>query len=195
MKFTKVPETTFQQLQLNAGVLLNTFNPETPVVESASIVGATSGGVKFSAVPTYKDMGEGIDNMPKNMKELKEIESMDIKMNGTFLTVTAETVKTLIGSADIDKADSTKIVPRSTLTDEDFTDIWWVGDYSDKNGESNGGFIAIHMMNALNTAGFSFQSADREKGQFAFDFTAHYSMAAQDLVPFEVYIKSGTEEA
>ncbi len=51
------------------------------------------------------------------------------------------------------------------------------------------------MMNALSTGGFQLQSGDNAKGQFAFEYTAHYSMAAPDTVPFELYIKAGTEEA
>ena len=80
------------------------------------------------------------------------------------------------------------------LTDEDFSDIWFVGDYSDKNGETKGGFVAIHMMSALSTAGFSWQTGDKAKGQFAFEYTAHYSMDAQDTVPFEIYVKAGADE-
>ena len=70
-----------------------------------------------------------------------------------------------------------------------------MGDYSDKNGDTNGGFIAIHMMNALSTGGFQIQTADKAKGQFAFEYTAHYSMSAQGTVPFEVYVKAGTAES
>ena len=47
-------------------------------------------------------------------------------------------------------------------------------------------------MNALNTGGFQIKSTDKGKGNFAFTFTGHYSMAAQDTVPYEVYIKSGS---
>ena len=50
-------------------------------------------------------------------------------------------------------------------------------------------------MNALSTGGFQLQTSDKAKGQFAFTYTAHYSMAAQDTVPFEVYIKAGTAES
>ena len=70
-----------------------------------------------------------------------------------------------------------------------------MGDYSDKNGETNGGFIAIKLLNALSTGGFQLKTADKAKGQFAFEFTGHYSMSAQDTVPFEIYIKAGTAEA
>lgn len=51
------------------------------------------------------------------------------------------------------------------------------------------------MLNALSTGGFQMQTADEAKGQFAFEYTAHYSMSAQDTVPFEIYIKAGTAEA
>lgn len=192
MKFTKIPETTFQQLQLNAGVLLRNFDPASAEVDKADIIGATSGGVTFAAVPTYSDFGDDIDNCPKNMLELKNLDSWAITMGGSFVTVDTAAAKLLIAAADVAE---NKVTPRNDITEEDFGDIWWVGDYSDKNGETNGGYIAIRMLNALSTGGFSLQTSDRAKGTFAFTFTAHYSMTAQETVPFEVYIKAGTEEA
>ena len=192
MKYTKIPETTFKNLQLNAGVLLSDFNPETAVVANESIIGATTGGVNFTATPTFSDYGEDIDNCPKNMMELKKLDSWDITMSGTYVTVDVNAVKALVGAADVS---SNKITPRNDLKLSDFTDVWWVGDYSDQNGQTNGGFVAIHMMNALSTGGFAIQSSDNGKGNFAFTYTAHYSMDAQDTVPFEVYVKAGTAES
>ena len=191
MKYTKIPETTFQNLQLNAGVLLSAFNPESATVANESIIGATTGGVNFTATPTFSDYGEDIDNCPKNMMELKKLDSWEISMSGTYVTVDANAVKSLVGAADVS---GNKITPRNDVLLSDFTDVWWVGDYSDKNGETNGGFVAIHMMNALSTGGFAIQSSDNGKGNFAFTYTAHYSMSAQDTVPFEVYVKAGTAE-
>ena len=195
MRFTKIPETTFSEIQLNAGVLLADFTPADGSFELTDIIGATTGGVSFADSMTFTDFGEDIDNCPANMKELKQLDTHEVTMSGTFVTVTAETVKTLIGVADIASGDKTKVVPRNDLLDTDFTDIWWVGDYSDKNGETKGGYVAIHLMNALNTGGFQIQSTDRGKGQFAFSFMGHYSMAAQDTVPYEVYVKAGAAEA
>lgn len=193
MKFTQIPETAFQELQMNAGILCKTFKPADGTI--TDIIGATTGGFNFAATPTFSDFGEDIDNCPKNMKELKKLDYWDIKGSGTFITVTAASIKSLIAASDIDKTDSTKIVPRNDLDDADFEDLWWVGDYSDKNGEKNGGFLAIHVMNTLSTGGFQVKSADKAKGQFAFEYTAHYSIADQDQVPFEAYIKAGTVEA
>ena len=195
MKFTQIPTNTFKELQLNAGILASNFTPATGTVGADDILGATSGGVSFSAKPTHTDLGDDIDNCPENMKELKKLESWEAKMSGTFLTVNTAQAKSLIGAADIGSSDTTKVTPRNDLASTDFEDIWWIGDYSDKNGATNGGYIAIHMMNALSTGGFQLQSGDKAKGQFAFEYTAHYSMAAPDTVPFELYIKAGTEEA
>ena len=192
MKYTKIPETTFQNLQLNAGVLLKSFDPGTATVSKESIIGATTGGVNFTATPTFSDYGEDIDNCPKNMKELKKLDSWEISLSGTYVTVDANAVKALVGAADVS---GNKITPRNDLKLTDFTDVWWVGDYSDQNGETNGGFVAIHMMNALSTGGFAIKSSDNGKGNFAFTYTAHYSMSAQDTVPFEVYVKAGTAES
>ena len=195
MRFTKIPETTSSEIQLNAGVLLADFTPADGTFELTDIIGATSGGVSFADSMTFTDFGEDIDNCPANMKELKQLDTHEVTMSGTFVTVAAETVKTLIGAADIASGDNTKVVPRNDLLDTDFTDIWWVGDYSDKNGETKGGYVAIHLMNALNTGGFQIQSTDKGKGRFAFSFMGHYSMAAQDTVPYEVYVKAGDAEA
>ena len=191
MKYTKIPETTFKNLQLNAGVLLSAFDPVTATVANESIIGATTGGVNFTATPTFSDYGEDIDNCPKNMKELKKLDAWEISLSGTYVTVDANAVKALVGAADVS---GNKITPRNDLKLTDFSDVWWVGDYSDQNGETNGGFVAIHMMNTLSTGGFAIQSSDNGKGNFAFTYTAHYSMSAQETVPFEVYVKAGTTE-
>ena len=195
MKYTKIPENTFQNIQLNAGVLLSSFTPSSATVSEEAIIGATTGGINFTATPTYTDFGEDIDNCPKNMKELKKLDSWEVKCSGTFVTIDTDAAKSLIGAADIGTSDTTKVTARNDLAQADFSDIWIVGDYSDKNGDTNGGFIAIHMMNALSTGGFQIQTADKAKGQFAFEYTAHYSMSAQDTVPFEVYVKAGTAES
>ena len=193
MKYTKIPTDTFKNLQLNAGVLLKSFDVDTQTMAADSIVGATSGGVSFTAVPSFIDFGEDIDNCPKNMKEMKKLDSWEAKMSGTFASVSKSLAKTLVGAADLS---GSKITPRNDLAAADFSDLWWVGDYSEVNedGTSTGkaGFIAIHLLNSLSAGGFSIQSSDKGKGQFEFEFTGHYSMEDQDKVPFELYIQEGT---
>lgn len=191
-KYTKVPEDTFEKLQLNAGIMVDEFTPATGVI--GNILGATTGGIEFSTNPEFTDFGEDIDNIPNNTMELKHLNAFDPQMSGTFLTCTPALVKSLVGAANIAAGDSTKVVPRAELLTSDFEDIWWVGDYSDVNTGESAGFIAIHLMNALNTEGFQIKSSKDEKGQLEFEYHGHYSIEDQDTVPFEIYVKSGTEE-
>lgn len=196
LKFTKIPEDTFEKLQLNAGILVDTFNPETGVI--GNILGATSGGIQFQSNPEFSDYGEDVDNCPNNMMELKRLESFDPQMSGDFLTCTPAVVKKLIAAGDIDATDTTKVVPRAELLASDFGEVWWIGDYSNINTDGasgsgkTAGFLAIRLMNALNQSGFQIQSSKNEKGKMSFEFHGHYSMAAQDTVPFEIYCKAGT---
>lgn len=189
MKFTQIPANTFQNIQMNAGIFVSTFNPAT--MEIGTILGATSGGNKFSDTPSYKDLGSDVDNCPKNTKELKILDSREVKSSGTFITVSPAVAKLLAAAADIDDQDSTHVVPRNDLSQDDFNDFWWIGDYSDVNDGSNAGFLAIHMSNVLSTGGFQLQSTDKDKGKFAYDFTLHYSLSDPDTVPYEMYIKQG----
>ena len=193
MKFTKVAPDAFEQIQLNAGILLKDFDPSDGTLDTDDIIGASSGGINFTATPEFIDFGEDIDNVPNNTKELKKLDYFTATMSGTFVTVTAGTAKMMIGAADANTTTG-KVTPRADLLAADFEDIWWVGDYSDKNGDSNGGFVAINLKNSLSTGGFQIQSNDKGKGQFSFEFTGHYSLNDQTAVPFDVYVKEGTAE-
>ena len=197
MKFTQIPTDTFEKLQLNAGILVKGatgFVPSTGVLTTANILGATTGGITVSCIPTFVDFGEDVDNCPKNMKELKKLDSWECKISGTFVTVSTTLAKMMLGAADIDGTDTTKVTPRVDVLESDFEDVWFVGDYSDKNGDTNGGFVAVHLKNALSTGGFSMKSADKEKGQFTAEFTGHVSMNAQTVVPMTFYIQAGSAE-
>lgn len=192
MKFTQVAADAFAKLQLNAGVLLTDFDPATPAVDKTKIFAATSGGTSFSTNPEYVDYGEDIDNVPPNTKQLKVLQSVSPTLSGTLKTVDTAVAKALMAAADIGA--NGKITPRGQLADADFFDIWWVGDYSDKNGNTNGGFIAIKVANALSTGGLQLQSNDDGKGDFAYELSGHYDLSNIDVLPYEVWVKAGTAE-
>lgn len=189
MEYTKIRTDTFENLQMNAGILCKSFDPSTGTVADSNLLGATSGGINFHDALTFKDLGEDIDNCPKNTKELKKIDDREVTMAGTFVAVDSALAKLLMVSAGLS---GNKLTPNDDIGEADFTDIWFVGDYSDQNTGTGAGFLAIKLINAINTDGFQLQTTDKEKGTFAFTFTGHYSMSAQDTVPYEVYIKAGT---
>ena len=191
-KYAKVAADAFSKIQLNAGVILRSFDTENGTVADADIVGQTGGGTSFKATPTYLDFGDGIDNVPAKTKQLMRIESYDVSMSGTMKTIDTASAKLFIGAATVTPA-SGLVKPKMDLTDSDFEDeIWWVGDYSDVNSGASAGYIAIKMMNVLSTGGFSLKSNDKDKGDFDFELTAHFDMADLDTPPFEVYVKAGT---
>lgn len=181
-KFTVIPQDTFDGLQLDAGVLLNTFNPATPTAPAdEDIICATTGGITVACVPTFSDLGEDVDNVPVNMKELKHLDSWECTLSTTSLGTSPELIKMALGCADIDGTDETKIVPRADLKQTDFSDIWWVGDRAD------GGMVAVQLKNALSTGGFSLQTTKNGKGQIALTITGHVSINAQKEVPMVFY--------
>ena len=191
MQFTKVKADLFKNIQINAGIICSSFVPATGVVEG--ILSATSGGITFASNPTYADFFEDVDNLPPNTKQGKRITAWDPALSGTMLEVNAANVKSRLGAADTStETGSTvsKITPRAELKEEDFGDIWFVGDYSDKNSGNDAGFIAIHLMNALNNVGFQLQTGKNAKGQSTFEYHGHYDVEDENQAPpFEIYVK------
>lgn len=181
-RFTVIPQDTFNALQLDAGVLLKNFDPDNPTIPAdADIICATTGGINATCVPTFSDMGEDVDNVPVNMKELKHLDSWECKLATTSLGTSPELIRLSLGCADIDVDNRAKIIPRADLSQNDFKDIWWVGDRAD------GGFVAVRLKNALATSGFSLQTTKNGKGQIGLELTGHVSIDAQKEVPMLFY--------
>ena len=189
----ELPEKVWERIQINAGVLCKQFDTKTWTVKQADILGATSGGLNFTDEPEYSDFGEDIDNCPKNTYQLKRFSSREVKVSGTYVALSNETLANSIGGADLtttaqaaQQVAMTTIKPRDELKESDFSDLWIVGDYGD------GGAIAVHMMHALSSGGLNWQTTDKEKGQFSFEYSAHYSLTDYHTVPYEVFVKDGT---
>ena len=186
-RFSKLPIESFDEFQIDAGVLLKSFNPESPELVDSDIICATTGGINPTCVPTYSDMGEDVDNCPVGMMELMNLDGWETTLGFTALNTTPEVIRMALGAADIGSSNG-KITPRRDLKDTDFADVWWVGDRSD------GGLVAIRLINALSTSGFSLQTTKNGKGQIAVTLAGHVSIQEQDVVPMEFYVQKGTEE-
>lgn len=180
-RFTVIPQNTFNALQMDAGVLLKRFNPANPAAPAdEDIICATTGGINPSCVPTYSDLGEDVDNCPNGMKELAHLDGWECKVSTTSLGTSPELIRFSLGAADIN-AETGAIIPRKDLKQTDFSDIWWVGDRAD------GGLVAVRLINALSTGGFSLQTTKNGKGQIALELTGHVSINDQETMPMEFY--------
>lgn len=181
MKFTRIPQSTFDELQINAGILLKDFDVEHGTFDDEDILTATTGGITVTVKPTYEDFGDDIDNCPKNTMELKRITETEVSMSTTALNINEDLLLFMLGAADKD-ATTGKITPRADLKTTDYRTIWWIGDLS------NNGYIAVKISNALSTDGFSIKTSDKGKGNVALGITGHVSISAQDVIPAEFYL-------
>lgn len=184
MSYKKIKPTTFDELTMNVFMLVNTFDPSTfnfnTGIPGSSIIASTTGGVSFTDSPEYTDLGDDVDNCPKNCMELKHKEDGEVTLSGNLVTVNKNLVKMLIGAATID---GNKITPDKDLKTSHFTNVvWGIADYGD------GGLIAIKMKRVLNTSGFSVSTTDKSKAQFAFTFTCHKTIENEKDPAYEVYI-------
>lgn len=179
-KFAQIPKNAFDELQLDAGVLLKNFVPSTGTFLNEDIICATTGGINATCVPTYSDFAEDVDNAPTNLMEFKHLDGWECKMGFTSIGTSPESIRLSLGAADVDPATG-KVMPRRTLKLDDFSDVWWVGDRAD------GGLVAIRLINALSTGGFSLQTTKNGKGQVSMELTGHVSINEQDVMPMEFY--------
>lgn len=188
MKFTKIPQSTFDELQINAGILVKDFDVVTGTFADSDMISATTGGITINVKPTYEDFGEDIDNCPKNTMELKRITETEVSISTTALNINEALLLFMLGAADKDQTTGA-IKPRKDLKTTDFSTIWWIGDLSD------GGYIAIKISNALSTDGFSIKTTDKGKGNVSLTLTGHTSIYAQDVIPAEFYLGAGESDA
>lgn len=192
--FVQLPKQLRDHLATHAGMVLSTFDISAALDKETirnNILFATNGGINPVCTANLVDFGDDIDNCPKNTKELLEVESWECTMSGTALSVTSATIKSLLGAADVsDTAEGIKLIkPRMTIKLEDFQDLWYVVPYG-----TNGGFIAIKLMNAFNGS-LSLQTEDKGKGKWAFTYRGYSTIDDPTVVPMEVYVKESAAEA
>jgi len=184
--FTRVAADAMDTLQLDAGVLLSSFDIEHPydTPADADIIATTSGGIHPTCVPRYSDLAEDVDNIPNGMMEFKHLDGWDCAMAFTSIKFNAENTSWALGAADTTTDNVThvkKIVPRRNVETTDFRDVWWVGD------KSNGGAYAVCLKNAISTGGLDIQSTKNNKGRAQMTLTGHVSINEQDVMPMEYY--------
>lgn len=184
--WSQVTSDSLDLVQVQAGMILTSFNTTTPAAPTAgTVLCATTGGIQADCVPTYEDFGEDIDNCPNNTKEMKRITGWDCTLSFTALDMSGEVFKAALGAA-IKTAETTahpeSVEPRAQVAVQDFSDLWFVSERIDDK------IIAIQLKNALSTGGFSYKTQKNGKGQLTVTFTGHVSISAQDVVPMAFYI-------
>lgn len=192
--YTEVPVDVMDTLTHNAGVVVKTFDPDNPktgakMKADGDILFATTGDETINIVARTEDLGEGINNMPQNTKQLLDIKGYDITYGGECLNLKKDTTAMFIGSADVDDTNEkyTKITPSVEVKKDTFNEIWKITNYGDDN------WIALHIYDLFSTGGLTL--AVREgKGSNSFELTAMSDITDLSKVPVEIFIGKKAEE-
>lgn len=179
MNYTKITKAQFNELQFNAGVLVRSFSMNDPAIQDEDIVCATTGGFSLAIEPSYEDTGSGVYMMPPETAEMLVVTGYSVEAEFTAISVKGKTIKWMLGAAD----GTSTIIPRNELYDEDYTDLWWIGDRVD------GGLVCVKLINALSDEGFELQTTPKGFGEISVHLTAHTSFETDDIdtIPVEIY--------
>lgn len=192
---TGLRASTFENLQLNAGMFLANFDYSTATdaatlgallkterekTSGSALIGATRGGGTFVCTPNTRSIEA--DGKREEWKGSSVNDGWTIKLTTTLLEINADNLKRSFGTADVtdtEKKHTIKI--RTDIKNADYIDsLVWVGDTSK-------GYVLIAIKNALNTAGATLTWTDKGEGTIPVEFTAHQDGLETDgYAPCEV---------
>lgn len=179
---TRVSADAAQHMQVDAGLLVKTFNIANPVAPTdANIVCATSGDFSITCEPETEDFFEDVNNAPNNTMEGKRITGWNCELGITCLEITEDTLVLALGAADVDANGA--VNPRVQYRLTDFKSLYWLGDMVDEDK-----LFVIAMDNTVSTGGLSFTSTKNGKGGLELTLTPHASLANMDKVPMAFYV-------
>lgn len=185
---TKLSEDAASKMQVNAGLLLNTFDIKNPVEPlDEHIICETTGDYSISCVPATADFFEDVNNAPNNTKEGKRITGWDCSLGVTALSVTEEMIKLSLGASEVNEDGG--ITPGEQYTAEDFKSVYWIGDMIDEDK-----LFVVVMDDTVSTGGLSFSATDNGKGKLALTLVPHTSIATPRKVPMAFYLLTKVEE-
>lgn len=192
---TGLRASTFENLQLNAGMFLADFDYSTATdaatlgallkterekTSGSALIGATRGGGTFVCTPNTRSIEA--DGKREEWKGSSVNDGWTIKLTTTLLEINADNLKRSFGTADVtdtEKKHTIKI--RTDIKAADYINsLVWVGDTSK-------GYVLIAIKNALNTAGATLTWTDKGEGTIPVEFTAHQDGLETDgYAPCEV---------
>lgn len=192
---TGLRASTFENLQLNAGMFLANFDYSTATdaatlgallkterekTSGSALIGATRGGGTFVCTPNTRSIEA--DGKREEWKGSSVNDGWTIKLTTTLLEINADNLKRSFGTADVTDTEKKHTINiRTDIKDADYIDsLVWVGDTSK-------GYVLIAIKNALNTAGATLTWTDKGEGTIPVEFTAHQDGLETDgYAPCEV---------
>ena len=189
---------TFENLQLNAGILLkncdysniaNAGALKTAIAAAVAgtsgalgtILGATRGGGSFTVTREMRQ--PEVDGRRYGFVGDTFVDSTDAQLSTTLIEITLENLKAALGTATITGSSPKQTLKLGTAIDTDdyLENICWVGDIAD------GRYVLICLKNALNQADLSLTWTDKGEGTLPVEFHAKQDAVDDyDYAPFEI---------
>jgi len=189
---TGLNATTFDNLQLGAGVFLTGVDPQQArnadelrllvaeaIADNTRCLGATRGGGSFECVPEIRHMEA--DGLRGPCVGATVNDGWRVTLRGTMLAVTAKSFAWALAAADVVvNGQMTEVTPRMDIADTDYLPrLCWAGDTSR-------GMVLIELHNALNVKGAVLSFTDKGEGTMPFEFVAHSVMGQEEHAPCRV---------
>lgn len=184
-----VTEEFAKNVQVDAGLLLNAFDPTNPRMPTdEEIISATTGDFTINLTPTTNDFFADVNGAPADTMEGKRIESWAGSLGITLLEITEDTLKLALGAAGVTE-DGLGVTARRQYQTTDFKGVWWMGDMVEEDK-----VLVVALDNAVSTGGVSFTSTKNGKGKLGLTLTPHASTMAPQKVPMAFYVLEKVDE-
>lgn len=190
LKSSGITANTPQNIMLGAGTIHKGFTfADGKWNFEESLIGATSGGTKFSIVPEFMDIE--VDGALVKVKGLQQKIGETATMEVNFVEMTPELLKMCVvgdTAASTDYEGYSEIKSRARIKEEDYIEnLAYVGHKTD------GTPIIIIFEHAICTSGLEVEGKNKEAGVFAgtFECVADISPEA-DTLPWKILYPTAT---
>lgn len=195
MAFKKhgITSETIKKMILNAGVIYKNLKYDSDSGEwSGTVLGATSGGIKFSWEATWLDVEiDGATVLVKGISKQKVGESASIEGQMTELTEGLLVSALHLVEAESEDTSYTKYVSKENITEEDdyLDNIAYVGTLS------SGDNIILILPNALCTEAFELETKNAEQTTYSVKFECTADLENDTLTKLDIELYYPTTAA
>lgn len=185
-EYTTITEQQFSSMQFDSGVILSNFDPTNPTdITGDKILFATTGDISITSGKEIVDLGEDVNNLHGQLKELQYLSNRTNTVSFTALNLDAATLAYALGAAKTSRVTGSNVAEQVELKNflelSDFKDVWWVGMLI------GGGVVAVNLKNALSTDDVALSTSKDGKGNLSVTLTAFGTIRDLTLVPITYY--------
>lgn len=187
LKVSGVTENTPKQILMNACVLYKNFKYDTGKKKwNGTLLGATSGGTKFSIVPEITNIS--VDGVLVNAKGLVQKTGETAKIETNMVELTKDWVKaTIIGQEGTSVDDTMEVIEsKTTIDDSDY-----IENFACVGFKTNGTPVLVLFDYALCTSGLSADTKNKEASTTPATFDCYSDIkegAMTNVLPYHIYM-------